>query len=442
MHDQTVQAADIGAFTRKAVEALSGRNDEPSWMREFRLRAFDAYQQLPWPSPTDEEWRRTDLSGLKLDTIAPFAAATPGPLPAGLQQAVDTSAARGGLLIQRDSVTVHADLDRQIAALGVVFTDVHTALRQHPDLVRDHFMQQCVRPEETKFRALHGALWSGGTFVYVPKGVEVALPLLAHTWIDIERVGIFPHTLIIADENSKLTMIDGFGSAPGEWQAFADTVVELVLKDGAQVRHVTYQNWGQNVWEVGIIRSQLARDATLHSLLVALGGKLVKINVESMLRGQGATSEMLGVIFGDNRQHFDFHTLQEHFAPHTLSDLLYKSAVKDRARSVFSGLIRVHYGAQKTNAFQANRNLILSEGAKADSIPNLEIMANDLRCTHGSATSRLNEEHLFYLMSRGLPRIEAVRMVVEGFFAEIFDRVPLEQVKEGLRREIKTKMVQ
>jgi len=188
------------------------------------------------------------------------------------------------------------------------------------------------------------------------------------------------------------------------------------------------------------VRAHVGRDAALHSLVVGLGGEVVKTDVESILAGPGASSEMLGLVFGDGRQHYDIHTLQDHAAPHTFSDLLYKTAVSDRAVSSFIGMIRVHPGAQKTNAFQSNRNLILSAGARAISDPKLEIMANDLRCTHGSATSRLNEEHLFYLMSRGLPRDEAVRMVVEGFFAELLDRVPLEPLRERLRGDIATRM--
>jgi Fe-S cluster assembly protein SufD len=196
------------------------------------------------------------------------------------------------------------------------------------------------------------------------------------------------------------------------------------------------------MWDVGsLIRAHLDRDATLASLVVALGGGLGKVDVESQLLGPGASSEMLGLYFGTNGQHIDFHTLQEHRAPHTTSDLLYKGAVKDTARSVFAGLIRVHQGAQKTNAFQANRNLILSEGARSDSIPKLEIMANDLRCTHGSATSRLNEEHIFYLMSRGLPRRRAVFMIVEGFFTDVLDRVPLDRVRAYLGARIAEKMM-
>ena len=441
MPEQTEQMARAGLFTREAVQAISERHTEPAWMQEFRLAAFDAFERLPWPTTRDEAWRRTDLGGLKLDELAPFVEAPAGALPVELQAAITASEARGGLLVQRNSVTVHADFDQAIRARGVLLADMHQVLQQQPDLVREYFMHT-VQREESKFRALHGALWTGGTFVYVPPRVEVALPLLSYTWIDSDNVGIFPHTIIVAGEGSKVTVIDGFGSVSGEWQAFADPVVELVLQDGAQARYVTLQDWGRNVWDVGVIRAHLARDATLNSLFVGLGGRMVKADVESRLAGPGATSEMLGVVFGDGRQHYDIHTLQEHAAPHTTSDLLYKNAVKDRASSVFIGMIRVHPGAQKTNAFQSNRNLILSEGARAISDPKLEIMANDLRCTHGSATSRINEEHLFYLMSRGLTRAEAVRMVVEGFFAELFDRVPLPRVRAQLEMAVASKMTE
>jgi len=441
MQEQMTHLARAG-FSRESVHALSERLGEPAWMREFRLAAWETFERLPWPAPADPEWRRTDPTMFRLEGIRPFADAPAGVLPASLQQLVDVWQAPAGLLLQRNSQGVRSQLDGGAAGRGVVFTDLHTALRERPDLLREYFMTTCVRPDETKFRALHAALWSGGALLYVPDGVEITAPLVSLAWIDADGVGVFPHLLVIAGRSSKVTLITGAASPPGEWQAFADPVSELILRDGAQVRLVTLQEWGSNVAEIGIIRSVLARDAELRSLLVGFGGKVVKTNVESILDGPGATSEMLGLVFGDSRQHFDLHTLQEHRAPHTLSDLLYKNVVTGRARSVFSGMIRVLPGAQKTNAFQANRNLILSAGAKADSIPNLEIMANDLRCTHGSATSRINEEHLFYLMSRGLARAQAVRMVVEGFFAELLDRVPLEDLRARLQREIEQKMAE
>ncbi len=364
----------------------------------------------------------------------------PGPLPAAVRLAVDRLGPRAGLLVQRNATTVSTELDPGLAARGVVFTDLHTAVRDHPDLVRPHLMQ-LVRAEEGKFQALHAAFWSGGTFVYVPAGVDLALPLLALSWIDVPDAGLFPHVLLVAEPGSRVTLISESGLGTGAGRALAVPVVEIVARDGAVVRHVMLQEWGREVWEIGAVRARIERDATLHSLLVGLGAEVVKTDVESILAGPGASSEMLGLVFGDGRQRYDIHTLQEHAAPHTLSDLLYKNAVKDKAVSSFIGMIRVHPGAQKTNAFQSNRNLILSEGSRAISDPKLEIMANDLRCTHGSATSRLNEEHLFYLMSRGLSREEAVRMVVEGFFAELLDRVPLAPLQDSLRREIAARMV-
>jgi Fe-S cluster assembly protein SufD len=314
-------------------------------------------------------------------------------------------------------------------------------VRDHPDLVREHF-RRTVRPEESKLLALHAALWTGGTFLYVPPNVEVAVPLAGQTWILSAGAALFPHTLVVAAPGSRVTLLDEAGSMAGAWPALVNRVVELVVQEGAAVRYIARQHWLAEVAELVTLRGRVARDATLHTLLVSLGGSVVKAAVESYLEGPGGSSEMLGLVFGTGRQHVDIHTLQEHRAPSTHSDLLYKHAVRDAARAVFSGMIRVHSGAQKTNAFQANRNLILSPGARADSIPNLEIMANDLRCTHGSATSRLNEEQLFYLMSRGLRRVDAVRMVVEGFFAELLDRVPLPEVRTGVEQDVDRKMVQ
>lgn len=441
MAEQSVQVSQRRGFTRDVVERLSTQLAEPDWMRALRLQAFAAYERLPLPTTKDEQWRRTDLSGLALPDLTAFAPPAPGPMPSDLQRSVEAAEIRSGVLIQRDSRSVHRDLDPELQQAGVLFTDMETALRDHSALFRTQFMQS-VRPDESKFQALHGALWTGGTFLYVPAGVEVSLPLLSFTSVETDGLAVFPHTLVVAEPNSVVTLIEGVSSPTRGRQRFVAPVVELVLGDAAQVRHVWWQNWGRSTWEIGTIRSQVGRNATLRSFIAAFGGQVTKTNVESMLRGDGANSEMLGLVFADAEQHFDLQTLQEHFAPHTTSDLLYKDAVKDRARSTFTGMIRVHHGAQKTNAYQANRNLLLSPTARADSDPKLEIMANDLRCTHGSATSRLNDEQLFYLMSRGLPRPVAVRMAVEGFFAEIFDRLPLERFKEVLRQAIEAKMVQ
>ena len=475
--------AQAPTLTRTLVEDVSASRGEPEWLRDRRLAAWEAFVRLPFPSATDEEWRRTDISALDLDAfgVLPYAerAAQPpaelvslvGGVPRSTEGAVraprtppEDSAARGwvsprgaqaaagaevssaggdtptgGLRLVLNGTEIHAHLAEALAERGCVFTSLPRAVRTHPDLVRQH-LGTVVRDDENKFRALHGALWNGGTFLYVPKGCEVDLQLVTGTWLDRDASAFLPHTLVVADERSRVTLVELFASAPGRGRTLVNHAVELVPKSGAQIRYVNVQDWGRQVWEFGTVRMILERDATVNSLMVAFGAGLVKTNVESRLVGQGSTSEMLGIAFGDSVQHFDYHTLQEHAAPSTTSDLLYKGVLKDKARSVFSGLIRADYGAQKTNAFQLNRNLILSEGARADSMPKLEIMANDLRCTHGASTSRLNEDQIFYLMSRGLPRAVAVRMMVDGFLAEIFDRIPLALVRRRLSETVERKM--
>ncbi len=427
-------------LSRALVEELSAASGEPGWLRERRRAAWEAFVRLPLPSADDEEWRRTDISALDLDAfgVLPYSAQEHRP-PAPLLALVGDSDHAGGLRLVVNGAQVHAHLANELGQRGLIFSSLSDAVRSHPDLVRQ-YLGTVVRDDENKFRALHGALWSGGTFLYVPKGLEVDVQLVTGTWLDRDGAAFLPHTLVVAEERSRVTLVEVFGSAEGSGRALVNHAVELIPKAGAQIRYVNLQDWGRRLWEFGIVRMILERDATVNSLMVAFGAGLVKTNVESRLVGQGSTSEMLGIAFGDGTQHFDFHTLQEHVAPSTTSDLLYKGVLKDKARSVFSGLIRADHGAQKTNAFQLNRNLILSEGARADSMPKLEIMANDLRCTHGASTSRLNEDQIFYLMSRALPRAVAVRMMVDGFLSEIFDRIPLEMVRQRLSETVERKM--
>jgi Fe-S cluster assembly protein SufD len=422
------------------VEALSGAAAEPAWLRERRLAAWAAFERLPLPSAQDEEWRRTDIGALDLDAVGVLPhRVQAGPAPEPLAAVLRGAGATAGRRLVADGAELECTLADDLAKRGVVFASLSEAVRTHPDLVRPH-LGSVVRDDENKFRALHGALWSGGTFLYVPRGLEVDLQFVTGTWLGRDGIAFLPHTLVVAEERSRVTLVEVFGSADGQARVLVNHAVELIPKAGAQIRYVNLEEWGRHVWEFGIVRMALERDSTVNSLMVAFGGGLVKTNVESRLVGQGATSEMLGIAFGDGTQHFDYHTLQEHVAPNTTSDLLYKGVLKDKARSVFAGLIRADYGAQKTNAFQLNRNLILSEGARADSMPKLEIMANDLRCTHGASTSRLNEDQIFYLMSRALPRAVAVRMMVDGFLAEIFDRIPLAMVRQRLAETVERKM--
>lgn len=442
MSDYGSTSVAVGALSRGAVDALSERFEEPSWMAARRRSAWDAFEQLPEPSVTHPEaWRRTDIRALDLSALTMPAGDARGPGPESFGSVARDPAERAGLIRHADSIRVDAALDPALASRGVVFTDLSTAARSHPDLVREH-LHSVAAVDEHRFRALQAAMRSAGTLLYVPAGVEVVLPLMTLTSLGAAGGAIFPHTLVIAESNSRVTLIEMQTSTPGGPRTLATAATELIVRAGARVRYVSVQEWGAPMWEVGsLIRAHVERDASVNTLVVSMGGSLIKADVETRLVGQGATAEMLGVYFCTGTQHMDFHTLQEHRAPSTLSELLYKGAIRDTAYSVFAGLIKVDPGAQKTNAFQSNRNLILSAGARSDSIPKLEIMANDLRCTHGSATSQLNEEHIFYLMSRGLTRGQAILMIVGGFFSDLFDRMPVERVRGYVQARIAEKML-
>ena len=432
-------------FSREAVEELSRRKQEPDWVRQARLAAWNTYERLPMPKRTDEEWRRTDLRGLKLDRLVPFAGLDAERVPEldGLLTEQDGSLSAGrhaGVVVQRDAATLFAEIDPNAAEQGVIYCDLDTAIREHPDLVARYFMTEAVPVDFGKFEALHAAFWQGGTFLYVPKNVQVELPFRSFALAQEPVASVFTHSLVVLEEGAEAFFVDAYRSETQERQAFASAVVELIVRKDAKLRYVQVQDWGRHVWNFMTERATLANDATLNSLHVALGSRFTKNSIGSHLRGPNTLAEMLGIYFADGDQFFDHHTWQLHESPYAKSDLEFKGALKDSARSVYSGLIKVSEHAQKTDAYQQNRNLVLSRTARADSIPNLEIGANDVRCTHGATISQVEEEHIFYLQARGIPRTEAQKLIVEGFFRPVIDRIPVEEIQGFLQAAIGRKV--
>jgi Fe-S cluster assembly protein SufD len=398
-----------GKLTRDATVKLSEALGEPGWMTDRRTAAFDVYSKLELPDPKSEEWRYTDVR--KFD-FEPFAAPEPG---------------RAAL-----------ELDPELAAKGVIFADFRTALADHAEVLSEHFFTE-VPVDEHKFTALHGAFHSDDVFVYIPGGVEVEMPLeITH---GIPAGGsLFPHATVIVDENASLTLVDAFASADAGEPSLCSSVVEIEARTGAMINYISLQQWGRNVHHFQTQRFTGHRDTTLRSLAVNLGSRFARTQVESVLNGEGSFSEMLGLYFADADQHFAQRTLQEHRGPHATSDLLYKGALKEKSRSEYSGLIKVARGAQGTDAYQANRNLTLSDQALARSIPQLEIEANEVRCTHGATVAPVEEEHLFYLMSRGIDRVTAQKLIVFGFFGEVLDRIRVPGVRDELSDAIAAKV--
>lgn len=420
------------AFSLSSVEELGGLHGEPDWLRARRREAFAVFERLPLPSRSDEEWRRTDIRGLDLEQFEAFERAD-GAAPG------DPIEDTAGVLRQRGSEPGRVELDPAVAAQGVLLMPLSQAAREHPELVKRYLFSE-VRPDRDKFAALHAALFSGGSFLYVPEGVVVDKPLVSQFWSSGGGAAVLPHTLILAGPGSSFNYIDEFLSPDLDRPALTSGSAEVFANEAASVGYISLQRWGRHAWQFANQRVHAGRDATVRLVAVGLGGRFAKNRIEASLAGPGASAELKALFFGSEKQFFDFHTLQQHVVGNTTSDLLFKGALRDEARSVYAGLIRIEPHASRSDAYQANRNLLLSRTAKAHSIPMLEILNNDVRCTHGATVAPVDPEHLFYLESRGIPASTAERMIVHGFFGQVIERIPVGQARELVEAELEARI--
>jgi Fe-S cluster assembly protein SufD len=421
--------------TTFARDALPASPAGASFLRELRERAFEEFTGLPVPSQETEEWRYTDLSTLELD-FEPFAAGGDAEdlNRHGLLRAAAVVGERAGLQIQRNSEVISTRRAGGLEERGVWFGDLEAAAAARPELV-EPYLHQLVPTKRTMFTALHGAFRTGGTLLYVPPDTSLGLPLQTLTYLDADGGAVFPHTLLVVDRGSEVTFLDRYAS-PDLTRGFSDAVTEIFVGDGAHVRYAAMQDWGSGVTHLSVVRATVGRDAELRTLSIGFGADLARVENEVVLAEPGGFSEQLGVFFADGTQHFDHRSIQDHVAEHCTSDLLYKGALRDHSRAVYSGWVHVRPNAQKTDAMQTSRNIVLSEHAKADAIPNLEIEANDVRCGHAASVGPVDEDAIFYLESRGIPRVEAERLIVTGFFQEVLDRVTIDEVREGAEAAI------
>ncbi len=341
------------------------------------------------------------------------------------------------MLLQNGSVA-REELAEAARDQGVIFSSLDTAVREHPELVRRH-LGSVVGADESVFVALNAALWSGGVFVYVPRDVQVELPLYASLALASADVALFPRALVVVERGARVAFVDEHGG--GDGAAFVSSVAELVLGDEAKAQVYGVQRWGADVQEIFYQRAELGRNATLLTVFAGLGGKVHKGWIDAKIRGTGARSDILGAVFGTGDQYFDVITTQDHIGDHTLSDLLIKSALKDRSQSAYYGMTRVGRHARMANANQEDRNLLLSDRAKAEAEPVLEILTSEVvRCAHGVSAGPVDQEQLFYLECRGLPRPEAEKLLVQGFLGQVIERVPLEGVRHLIEEAVMAKL--
>ena len=420
------------AFGRNHVPAASG------FVSEYREHAWNAFTRQAIPDISQEAWRRTDLRSLPAGDFSLAApSAWPSAVPPQLLQPLVADQHGGQMVLGPGRPEIA--LDPELSRRGVIFTDLLTAEKSHPDVLA-RILGQTVNAEEGKFAAMAAALARDGVLLYIPRGVALEDPLHSIYWGPGDGMTHLSHLLVFLDEGSSATYVHESASPTETKDALHAGLVEIKISEGASLKFVELQSWGKHVWNFTHERIRLDRDARLDWIFGAVGSKLTKNFSELDLAGEGSTGRMSGFYFTDGSQHLDHDTQQNHLAPRTTSDLLFKGALRGHSRSVWQGMIYVARGASKTDGYQANRNLVLEDTARADSIPGLEILADDVRCTHGATVGKLDQEPLFYLRSRGIPETEAARLVVEGFFDPIMQRIPFEGVRARFQQAILDKM--
>ncbi len=388
----------------------------------MRAELLDRYRALPFPNTTDEPWRFTDLKGFDPDAFVSNGQVR-GQTPAGAGASMLELDVAGFATANEDGIEIER------APEGVTF-----------EPLRDHELLGTLVGADEKFAAHNAALWEHGLLVHVPRGLVLEKPLYVRIANTHEGGALFWRLLVVAEPESRFSVVEEFVSQSPELSGYSNSVSELFVGDGAKVEYVSLQNLSPQTWHFAAHRARVDRDAELDWVAGGFGSKKGKTRIQNDLAGPGATSRVTGAYFADGEQHLDYDTFQEHIAPNTTSDFAFKGALRDHATAVWRGMIKVEKDAQKTNAYQENRNLILSEQAHADSIPGLEIEANDVRCTHGATISPVNRDELFYAMARGISRGEAERLIVRGFFTDVLNRIELEPVREAVTEALEARI--
>ena len=410
-------------------------HSHPTYFCERQQAAWEKFTQLPMPARNDEAWRFSDIKALDLSAFQRAQAVAESGRAALLARSTGLAETAGRMVFANDHLLTQEFHGDALRAKGVLWMPLEQAIAEQRELIEKHFMREGAILGSEKFAALHESQVRNGTFLYVPRGVEIELPIECFHWEQGEGGANFPHTLIIAEPMSKVTVVDYFQSA-GEGSGLSCGANDFIIGDGAKVTYVAVQQLNRQTLAFRINNTVVARDASALALVLNLGGRYIRSEAASHLRGPGGRSDMLSITSAEGSQIVDQRTLQIHEAPNTASDLLYKNSLNDESRTIFTGLIRVDPGAHKTDAYQKVRNLLLTDEAEANSAPGLEIEADDVRCSHGATTGQVDAEEIFYLLSRGIPLREAQRLVVFGFLNEVTERLPHAPIQQLLRERL------
>lgn len=430
----------LSEMSRAQVEALSRRLGEPDWMREFRLAAWDLYEKLELPKRTDENWRRTDLTGIDLESVsADDVTGYPAEVPAEYQSLVKDEQQYG--LVLRNGQVVFSRLPEAAVAKGLIVTSLEAAIREHGEKVRAHLMTQVVKPSENKFTALHAALMRGGVFVYVPKGLAVEEPISILSYADAPGAGFLAHTLVVAETGSYISLMEQLQSADQAKQVVQVGAAELWPKDGAQIKYAAIQNWGANVWSFIVRRAHIGRDAKVEWVSGEFGGDLIRSENHCWLYEPGAEADYKLLFVGSGEQHLDVTATAVQPAPNSHANILGRGVMAGASRSVYRGLGHLMQTAKGSSGYQYTKTLMLSPEARADSIPGLTCDTDEpAGAGHGATMGQVDPDQIFYLMARGIPEREAKKLIVQGFMAPVLERIALPALRQSLQELIDRKM--
>jgi Fe-S cluster assembly protein SufD len=413
--------------------------NEPEWLATLRSEGKAQFDILPAPTARDERWRFASVGKLSIDGFAPAPAPAADQLQAFVQRSNLVSERAGQLVYADDAQAQFEGISEELAAQGVIYLPVLEAVALHPELMQKYFLQESTELGSEKYFGLHAQLVKAGSILFVPKGVEIDKPFVNYYWTSGEKAAVFPHTLIIAEDNAKASVVDIFFSATETNEALNISVSNIHAASGANIFRKVVQDWNEKTVSFQLDTTVADRDTLVKNLAVNIGAERARFENQTRIEGPGADVKMYSLTVAEETQEFDQRTFQTHNAGNAVSDLLYKNALLDKARTIFSGLIKVAEGAQQTDAYQTNRNLLLDPTAEANALPGLEILANDVKCSHGATTGNVDAEELFYMMQRGIAKRDAMKLMVFGFFEEVIEKVDSDELADNLRELIRNK---
>jgi len=413
--------------------------NEPAWLTTLRQQGQADFNRFPAPSAADERWRFAAVGTLEIDGFAPAPTPATNTLAKLLTRSNLIGQRAGQLVFVDDAQAQFEGISETLARQGVRYLPVSEAIVQCPELMQQYFLQESTELGSEKYFGLHAQLVRAGSILFIPKGVEIEHPFVNYYWTSGAKAAVFPHTLIIAEAHTKASVVDIFFSETETNEALNVSVSNIHAAAGANIFRKVVQDWNEKTVSFQLDTTVADRDTQVKNLAVNIGAQRARFENQTRIEGPGADVKMYSLTVAEETQEFDQRTFQTHQAGNAVSDLLYKNALLDKARTIFSGLIKVAEGAQHTDAYQTNRNLLLDPSAEANALPGLEILANDVKCSHGATTGNIDAEELFYIMQRGISRRDAMKLMVFGFFEEVIEKVDSDELADNLRELIRNK---